>query len=94
MTGGWPASDIALAAGGATTGLMFGLVHFAALRRTVDFYGNSCRLAAVVLTLARLLAAIVFFGFAARLGALPLLSAFLGFLAARARALRAARSNA
>jgi hypothetical protein len=76
--------------GGAAAGLVFGLVHFAALRRTVELYSaGRGRLAAAALTLGRITAAIVFFGLAAKLGALPLLSAFLGFLLARTLALRA-----
>ena len=76
-------------------GLVFGLVHFAALRRTVDLYSaGRSRLAAAALTLGRIAGTIVFFGLAARLGALPLLSAFLGFLLARTLALRAARRTA
>lgn len=72
-------------------GLICGLVHFAALRRTVDLYSaGRGRLAAAALTLGRIAGAILFFGLAARLGALPLLSSFLGFLLARTLALRAA----
>jgi hypothetical protein len=83
-----------LAFAAAFAGLVVGLVHFAALRRTVDLYsGGRGRLAAVV-TLGRVAGAIVFFCLAARLGALPLLSSFLGFLLARTLALRAARRTA
>jgi len=88
------ASAAALASGGATSGLVFGLVHFAAMRRTVDLYGAGRCLAPAALTLGRLAGAIAFFGLVAQLGALPLLSAFLGFLLARTLALRAARSTA
>ena len=92
MTGATLAFVAALASGGASAGLVFGLVHFAALRRTVELYSaRRVRLTAAALTLGRITAAIVFFGLAARLGALPLLSAFLGFLLARVLALRAPR---
>ena len=75
-------------------GLGVGLVHFAALRRTVDAYSTGSVRLAVALTLGRLAGTIVFFGFAARLGALPLLALFLGFLLARTVALHAARKTA
>jgi len=94
MTGASLAFVAALASGGAAAGLVFGLVHFAVLRRTVDLYGAGRGLAPAALTLIRIAGAIVFFGLAARLGALPLLSAFLGFLLARVLALRAARRTA
>jgi len=45
-------------------------------------------------TLGRIAGAIAFFGLTARLGALPLLSSFLGFLSARMLALRVARRTA
>jgi hypothetical protein len=82
----------ALAFAAALIGLLFGIVHFAALRRNVELYtrGRSS-FAAAALTLGRLGGTIVLFGIAAKLGALPLLSAFLGFLLARWLALRAAR---
>ena len=95
MTGVSLAFAAALGSGGAAAGLVFGLVHFAALRRTVELYSaGRVRLAAAALTIGRIAAAIVFFGLAARLGALPLLSAFLGFLLARWLALRAPRRTA
>jgi len=75
-------------------GLGVGLVHFSALRRTVDAYSTGPVRLAVALTLGRLAGTIVFFGFAARLGALPLLALFLGFLLARTLALHAARKTA
>ena len=86
---------VSLACAGALAGLVFGLMHFAALRRTVELYSSGrSRLAAAALTLGRIAVAILFFSLAARLGALPLLSAFLGFLLARTFALRAARRTA
>ena len=76
----------------AFAGLVVGLVHFAALRRTIDLYSaGRGQLAAAALTLGRVAGTIVFFGLAARLEALPLLASFLGFLLARTLALRAAR---
>jgi hypothetical protein len=82
----------ALAFAAALVGLLFGIVHFAALRRNVELYtGDGSGFAAAALTLGRVAGAVVLFGLAAKLGALPLLSAFLGFLLARWLALRAAR---
>jgi hypothetical protein len=86
---------IAIIAFFAFAGLAFGLVYFVVLRRTV--YLNAAgygRLVPTVLTLGRLVAAILFLGVAARVGALPLLSSFMGFLLARALALREVRSKA
>jgi hypothetical protein len=72
-------------------GLAFGAAYFAALRHSVKLYSDgSGRLLISVLALGRIAAAAAFFGFAARLGALPALSALLGFLLARMLALRAA----
>jgi hypothetical protein len=88
-------TGVSLAFVAALAGLIFGLLHFAVLRRTVEFYSaGRGRLAAAALTLGRIAGAIVFFVLAARLGALPLLSAFLGFLLARTLALRPARRTA
>lgn len=85
-------SHAALAAGWMLGGLVFGLAYFAALHRTVDIFGGGQgHLLPTALTLCRLAAAILFLGLAARFGALPLLTAFLGFLLARALALRAVR---
>ena len=89
MTG----ASLSFAAGFA--GLVYGIVHFAVLQRTVELCSaGRSRLAAAALTLGRIAVAILFFSLAARLGALPLLSAFLGFLVARTFALRAARRTA
>lgn len=88
-------TGVSLALAAALTGLVVGLVHFAGLWRTVMLYtAGRGRLVAVALTLARIAGAIVFFGLAARLGAMPLLSSFLGFLLARTLALRTARRTA
>jgi F1-F0 ATPase (N-ATPase) AtpR subunit len=85
-------SLFALATAWALGGFLFGLGYFIALRWTVDvLVGGQRRLLPVALTLGRLAAAILFLGLAARFGALPLLIAFVGFLLARALALRAAR---
>ena len=78
----------------AFAGLVVGLVHFAALQRTLELYSTGFVRFAVALTLGRFAGTIVFFGFAARLGALPLLALFLGFLVARTLALRAAGKTA
>jgi hypothetical protein len=86
------ASSLAFAAAWAFSGWLFGLGYFTAIRRTVDrFVGRGGRLLPAALTLVRLAAALLFLGAAARFGALPLLTAFLGFLLARAQAVRAAR---
>jgi N-ATPase, AtpR subunit len=73
-------------------GVTFGLVYFAALRRTVTLLATQrgC-FGPATLTLGRIAAIVLFLGFAARLGALPMLAAFLGFLMARAFALHTAR---
>jgi hypothetical protein len=69
-------------------GLAFGFAYFAVLRRTVDLYAAGHGLfVPAVLTLGRFATAILFLGIAARIGALPLLSAFVGFLVARTFAL-------
>ena len=94
MTGLSLAAAVAIGSGAAVAGLLLGCVQFAALRRTVELYRAGRYLAPSALTLSRLAGAIVFFVLVARLGALPLLSAFLGFLLARRLALRAARSPA
>jgi hypothetical protein len=84
-------AGLAVASAWAVAGFGFGLGYFAALRRTVEFYGaGRASLVPIALTLGRIAAAIVFFSLAARFGALPLLAAFLGFLLARSLALRAA----
>jgi len=92
MTGSTLALSLTLFA---FAGLAFGWAYFAALLRTADLYASGeARLLPAVLTLGRLAAAMGFFGFAARIGALPLLTGFLGFLLARRLALRAARRSA
>ncbi|HVY41338.1 MAG TPA: ATP synthase subunit I [Polyangia bacterium] len=78
-------------AGWAAAGLGLGAAFFTLLRLNVALYGSRHWLAGIGLHLARwalLVAALVF---AARGGALPLLSAALGTVAARAVALPARR---
>jgi hypothetical protein len=94
MSAGGLSSWAVPGSGGAILGLVFGLLQFAALRRTIELYRAGCRIAPSALTLARLGGAVVFFGLVARLGAVSLLSAFLGFLLARSAVLRAWRSVA
>lgn len=89
------ALDFAIAAVFATAGLLSGQAYFAALRRSVELYAaGSFRLVPAGLTLARIAGALLFFGLAARVGALPLLAAFLGFLLARSLALGSVRRSA
>lgn len=73
-------------------GFAFGLLYFAALKRTVlTLASHRGVLAPLSLTLGRVAAAVGFLALAARLGAAPLLAAFVGFLVARAVALRRER---
>lgn len=73
----------------AALGFAVGLGYFALLRRSVNLYRPGSFWGPVaVLALARFALATGFFVVAARSGALPLLGAFLGFLVARAVALR------
>ena len=78
----------------AFAGVVVGLVHFAALWRSIELYSAGRGQLAAALTLGRIAGTIVFLGLAARFGALPLLSSFLGFLLARTLALRVARRTA
>jgi len=78
----------------ASAGFAFGLAYFAALKRTVTvFAGGRGWRAPLALTLARIGAAIVFLGIAAKLGAVSLLAAFIGFVLARSIALRLAQRS-
>ena len=82
------------AAAALLAGFAFGRAYFILLRRTVDFFAaGHGRLVPAVLTFGRLGAAILFLTIAAKSGALPLLGGFMGFLLARAAALRALRCN-
>jgi hypothetical protein len=88
-------AGLAIAAAWAIAGFGFGLWYFAALRRTVEFYGaGGTRLVPIALTLGRIASAILLFGLAVRFGTPPLLAALLGFLVARSLALRAVRGTA
>jgi hypothetical protein len=76
----------------AVAGLVFGLAYFAALRRSLDYYtAGQGRFKPAALTFGRFVAAVLFFGLTARMGAAPLLMAFIGFLLARVFALHAVR---
>lgn len=92
MTGLPSFEMIALAAAMTLAGLLFGLIYFASLERTVLlFVAGRGWLGPLSLTLGRLAGAAFLLGFAAKLGAFFLLAAFLGFLLARAIALRSER---
>ena len=84
---------LALATAAMIGGLLFGLAYFAVLGRSVVLFlqGNGLLLPAGM-TLARLATAAAAFAVAAHFGALTLLTALLGFLAARLIALRLKRS--
>ena len=88
-----PLPLLALALG--LAGMVFGLIYFALLRRTVVVMaagaGRGLPMAAL-LTLGRIAGVAVFLMLAAKLGATALLSAFIGFLLARAITMHAARS--
>jgi len=92
MTGEMLVLTAGLPVAAALTGLAFGLVYFAALRRTVDFFAVQLNwIGLVALTLARIAIAVIPFAIAARLGAAPLLAVFVGFLLARTVVLRLVR---
>jgi hypothetical protein len=82
MTGSSLASAFAAASAMLAAGVVFGLGYFVAL-----FW----RTGPAILTLARIIGAIVILAFAVRLGALPLLATLLGFLLARTLAMHAVR---
>jgi hypothetical protein len=78
----------------ALAGFVFGLIYFAALERTVILFASGRGwLGPLGLTLGRAAAAVIFLGLAAKLGALSLLAAFVGFLLARVAALRVTRGT-
>jgi hypothetical protein len=84
--------DLALIVTMAVAGIVFGLVYFATLRRAVTlFTAGRGWIGPLTLTLARIAAAVIFLGLAAKLGAAALIAAFLGFLLARTVMLRVAR---
>jgi hypothetical protein len=90
MTGS--ASLLVLVASWTAGGLVSGTAYFVALRKTVDLLSAAeGRLRWAALTLGRLVGMTLFLAVAARFGALPLLSAFLGVLVARGFALRRSR---
>lgn len=77
----------------ALLGTMVGAGYFAALRYNVERYLSPRSLgAAVMIHLARLVLAGIAFALIARAGVAPLLSALLGFLLARALAIRSIRA--
>lgn len=87
--------DLRLAVLFSAGGLAFGWGYFAALRRGIDAYAaQRAVFKSLLWMLARLAAAALFFACAVRWGAWPLVAAFLGFLAARQIAVRAARRAA
>jgi N-ATPase, AtpR subunit len=103
MTTAVLAPELVIATAFAPAGLVFGRLYFAALRRTVERLSTatasrdgsgSIRFLPAALTFARIAGATLFLGTAAQFGALPLLTAFLGFLVARSLSLRAARRTA
>ena len=93
MTGVVSISTLIPAAIMASAATAFGLAYFTVLRWTVDLYcaNYGGALAPVALTLGRIAGAVIFLALAARLGAEPLIGAFLGFLVARAIAVRSVR---
>jgi hypothetical protein len=75
-------------------GFAAGLVYFAMLRRTAELCGSACGwLGPAALTLGRVAGAAILLAFAAKLGAGPLLAAFLGFLLARTAMLHTVRRS-
>ena len=72
-------------------GFVFGLVYFAAVERTaILLAARKGLIGPISLTLGRVAAATLFLALVAQFGDASLLSAFLGFLLARAVALRQA----
>jgi F1F0 ATPase subunit 2 len=92
MSSAFLVSSPALTMAAALAGLAGGLLYFAALRRTVTLLASGeSWIGALTWSLGRFGAAVIMLLLLARLGAAPLLAALLGFLAARAIAIRAAR---
>jgi hypothetical protein len=84
-----PAVIAALCGGG---GIVLGLLYFAALRRSVAIFTDGGGwFAPAALTLLRIAGIVIALGVAAKLGAIPVLAVFLGFLIARGISLRLAR---
>ena len=77
----------------AITGLAFGLVYFATLKRSVTLFATGRGwLGPLMITAGRIGPAVAFIFVAAKLGAAPLLAAFVGFLQARSITRQAARA--
>jgi hypothetical protein len=86
-----PALALLFSAGG----IALGWGYFATLRHGVKLYvTRGALLKGLYWMIARLAGAALFFAFAVRFGAWPLLGAFIGFLAARQLAVRDARRRA
>ncbi|HUN76367.1 MAG TPA: ATP synthase subunit I [Steroidobacteraceae bacterium] len=88
-------ASLALAAPMAALGVIVGRCYFGLLRWSIARYLTAGDGAAqgAALALGRILCAAALLVIPARLGALPLLGAFLGFLAARTWALRTTRGT-
>jgi len=92
MTGAVPSWIAVAPVVAGLAGLVFGLFYFAAVEWTaVLLAAKKGLLGPISLTLGRLAAATLFLAFAAQFGEASLLTAFLGFLLARAVALRKAK---
>ena len=91
MSEGLLANAVVAESGMLAAGVLFGFGYFRALRWTTQLYGTRRVAGPAMLTLARLFGAALFLGFAARMGALALLTGFLGFLVARGLAMHAVR---
>lgn len=91
MHSGSPSAELVVASAMLAAGIAVGLAYFRALRWTIERGGKHPLVIHAVALPARLVAAALFFGLVARLGALALLAAFAGFLLARALALHAVR---
>lgn len=86
----WPAVPLLAAAG-----FVVGRGYFGSLRRSVLLWvAQGTWSTSILLALARIAGAALFFTFAVRWGVPALLAAFAGFLAARQLAVRAARRPA
>ena len=86
------AHDVAAVAVFTAAGLVLGSAYFATLRRGVQIaVARHAWMPCMLLALARVGAAALFFIFAVRWGAAALMAAFAGFLLARQLAVRAAR---
>ena len=74
-------------------GIAAGQAYFGAMRRSLAAFAAGSRMAPLLLTVGRLASILLFLLLAVRLGAPPLLAAFIGFLIARAIAVRAAEGR-